>query len=180
MSTRSLVSAVAGLAFAGTAAFTPANAAPLGHPLSFGNATSGHVEDVRWRGGGGHWGGRGHWGGGPRHFYGGYRYGNRGWGAAPFIGGLAAGALIGGAIAQGTRSPAYGAPAYGYGNAPIYQGQTYYPAQRGAYPARGGYYPAAGGYYEEPEYVQQCFRERRPVMDRWGNVVGFRRVQVCR
>jgi len=107
---------------------------------------------------------------------------------AALIGGLAAGALVGGAIAQGTRSPAYGAPAYGYDNAPaygydnapVYQGRTYYPAQRGGYPAGGGYYPAAGGYYEEPEYVQQCFRERRPVMDRWGNVVGFRRVQVCR
>ncbi len=104
---------------------------------------------------------------------------------AALIGGLAAGAILGGVIAQGARSPAYAAPAYGYDNAPAYRGQTYYPAQRGTYPAGGGYYPAAGGYvaggyYEEPEYVQQCYRERRPVMDRWGNVVGFRRVQVCR
>jgi hypothetical protein len=89
------ISAAAGLVLAGTAAVQLAAAAPLGHSLSFGNAaSSGHVENVRWRGGGGSWGGRGHWGGPWR---GGYGY--RGWGAAPFVGGLAAGAIVGGALA---------------------------------------------------------------------------------
>ena len=106
---------------------------------------------------------------------------------AALIGELAAGALVGGAIAQGTRSPAYGAPAYGYDNAPaygydnapVYQGQTYYPAQRGV-SGRWRLLPGRGRLLRGAGYVQQCFRERRPVMDRWGNVVGFRRVQVCR
>lgn len=104
MRAKALVSAAAGLALAGAAMIAPAaTAAPLGHPQSFGNAAvDGHVENVRWRGGGGHWhGGRGHWGGPPR---GGY-YGHRGWGAAPFIGGLAAGAIVGGALAPRVYAP---------------------------------------------------------------------------
>lgn len=88
------LSAAAGLVLAGAAIMSPAAAAPLGHPLSLSNAVvDGHVENVRWRGGGGHWGGGGPWRGGY-----GYR-GYRGWGAAPFVGGLAAGAIVGGALA---------------------------------------------------------------------------------
>jgi hypothetical protein len=53
--------------------------------------------------------GRGY--GGPRYGYrGGYR---RGYGAAPLIGGLAAGALIGGAIASQAAPSYYAAPGYG-------------------------------------------------------------------
>ncbi len=92
------MSAAAGLVLAGAALIPPATAAPFGHPLSFGTASAGHVEDVAWRGGGwrgGGWGGGGRWGGGP--WRGGYGY--RRWGAAPFIGGLAAGAIVGGALA---------------------------------------------------------------------------------
>jgi hypothetical protein len=75
---------------------------------------------------------------------------------AGIIGGLAAGAIIGGAIAN--SGPAYGAPA------PVY----------------GGYAPVAG--YEPYEYNAgypvACpggYWARRPLVDRWGNVVGYSR-----
>jgi hypothetical protein len=96
---------------------------------------------------------------------------------AALIGGLAAGAVLGGVIAQASRAPAYG-QTYGYGGG-------YYEARPQAYyAAPQRYYPAAGysdsSYYTAPTYVQECFRERRPVFDAWGEVVGFRRVRVCR
>ena len=84
--------AALGLALASAAAIAPVQAAPLAHPLSFGDAAQGHVQDVRWRGGGG-W--RGGYVGGPLR--GGYGY--RRWGPGPFIGGLAAGAIVGSALA---------------------------------------------------------------------------------
>ena len=100
---RLFVSAAAGLALVGAAVVAPAaQAAPLGHPLSVGSASAGHVENVRWRGGGGGWHGGGGWRGG----YGHRGYGYRGWGAAPFVGGLAAGAIVGSAFAY----PRYYAP----------------------------------------------------------------------
>ena len=30
-----------------------------------------------------------------------------------------------------------------------------------------------------PAYASDCYLARRPVVDAWGNVVGYRRVQVC-
>lgn len=67
---------------------------------------------------------------------------------AGVIGGLAAGAIIGGAIAN--SQPRYYAPAPGY---VVYDGY-------------GAPYPVAcpGGYWA-----------RRPVHDRWGNVIGWSR-----
>lgn len=76
---------------------------------------------------------------------------------AAFIGGLATGAVVGGAVGYAARpyGSYYGpAPAYGYRSA-------YY---RPVYPA---YRPA-------------CWREREPLFDRWGNVVSYRSVRVCR
>jgi hypothetical protein len=71
---------------------------------------------------------------------------------AGVIGGLAAGAIIGGAIAN--SPPAYAYPGY----APVV---GYEP-----YPAYGYGPPVAcpGGYWA-----------RRPLVDRWGNVVGYSR-----
>ena len=65
------------------------------------------------------------------------------------VGGLAAGAIIGGAIAN-SQYPAYYAPAPGYV----------------AYPAYASPYPVGcpGGYWA-----------RRPLVDQWGNVVGYSR-----
>lgn len=71
--------------------------------------------------------------------------------AAGIIGGIAAGAIIGGAVANSR-------PAYGYsGYAPVqgYEPYSYY----GAAPVG-----CPGGYWA-----------RRPIVDRWGNVVGYSR-----
>jgi hypothetical protein len=69
-----------------------------------------------------------------------------GWG---ILGGVAAGAIVGGAIAN-SQYPAYYAPAPGYV----------------AYPAYAAPYPVGcpGGYWA-----------RRPLVDQWGNVVGYTR-----
>jgi len=40
------------------------------------------------------------------------------------------------------------------------------------------YAPPAPIYAPEPVYAD-CFFERRPVFDSWGNFVGYRRVRVC-
>ena len=74
---------------------------------------------------------------------------------AGIIGGLAAGAIIGGAIAN--SGPAYGGPGYYRGYAPV-EGYEPYSYNAG--------YPVAcpGGYWA-----------RRPLVDRWGNVVGYSR-----
>ncbi len=69
---------------------------------------------------------------------------------AGIIGGIAAGAIIGGAIAN--SGPAYG-PAY----APVVGYEPY--AYNGGYPVA-----CPGGYWA-----------RRPLVDRWGNVVGYSR-----
>jgi hypothetical protein len=65
------------------------------------------------------------------------------------VGGLAAGAIIGGAIANGAPAPYY-APAPGYAVYPGY-----------AAPVPVG---CPGGYWA-----------RRPLVDQWGNVVGYSR-----
>ena len=71
---------------------------------------------------------------------------------AGIIGGIAAGAIIGGAIANS-------GPAYGYrGYAPV-EGYEPYGAYAGPVPVS-----CPGGYWG-----------RRPVYDRWGNVVGWSR-----
>ena len=70
--------------------------------------------------------------------------------AAGVIGGLAAGAIIGGAIAN--SRPAYG----GYAVVPGYVAYDGYYA-RGPVGCPGGYWA------------------RRPVIDQWGNVVGYSR-----
>ena len=72
--------------------------------------------------------------------------------AAGIIGGVAAGAIIGGAIANSAPAPAYG------GYAPV-AGYEAYPAYAGAVPVG-----CPGGYWA-----------RRPLVDRWGNVVGYSR-----
>jgi hypothetical protein len=75
---------------------------------------------------------------------------------AGIIGGLAAGAIIGGAIAN--SGPGYAAPAPVYGGyAPVAGYEPY--EYRGAYPVG-----CPGGYWA-----------RRPLVDRWGNVVGYSR-----
>jgi hypothetical protein len=40
-------------------------------------------------------------------------------------------------------------------------------------------YPPAPIYAPEPVYYADCFFERRPMFDGWGNFVGYRRVRVC-
>ena len=30
-----------------------------------------------------------------------------------------------------------------------------------------------------PAYADECYITRQPIVDRWGNVVGYRRVRVC-
>jgi hypothetical protein len=76
------------------------------------------------------------------------------------VGGLAAGAIIGSAIAN-SAYPAY-AIQPGYVAYPAYAIQPGYVA----YPAYGGPVPVGcpGGYWA-----------RRPLMDQWGNVVGYSR-----
>jgi hypothetical protein len=69
-----------------------------------------------------------------------------GWG---ILGGVAAGAIVGGAIANG-------AP---YGAYPVYPGYAAYPAYAAPYPVG-----CPGGYWA-----------RRPLVDQWGNVVGYTR-----
>jgi hypothetical protein len=71
---------------------------------------------------------------------------------AGIIGGLAAGAIIGGAIANSAPAPVYG------GYAPV-AGYEPYGEYHGAYPVG-----CPGGYWA-----------RRPLMDQWGNVVGYSR-----
>jgi len=76
---------------------------------------------------------------------------------AGILGGIAAGAIIGGAIAN--SGPVVAAPAPGYygGYAPVAGYEPY--EYRGAYPVG-----CPGGYWA-----------RRPLVDRWGNVVGYSR-----
>jgi hypothetical protein len=72
------------------------------------------------------------------------------------IGGFALGALAGGALAQPGPPPVYyGAP--GYGPTPAYVGR----------PRR-----------YQPVY-EHCWRERRPVFDEYGEVIGYRPQRVC-
>ncbi|MDB5569004.1 MAG: hypothetical protein JWN93_187, partial [Hyphomicrobiales bacterium] len=76
-------------------------------------------------------------------------------------GGRASGALVGGAI--GATSGAV----IGASTTP---------------PPPGGYYePAPRRVYVEPApvYAQRCWMERQPMVDRWGRVIGYRRMQVC-
>jgi hypothetical protein len=70
-----------------------------------------------------------------------------GWG---ILGGVAAGAIVGGAIANSPPPYAAYAPAPGY---------AYYPAYAAPYPVA-----CPGGYWA-----------RRPMVDQWGNVVGYTR-----
>ncbi len=65
------------------------------------------------------------------------------------IGGFALGALAGGAARPAPPPPYYGAPAY---------------------------YPAPV-YDAPPPY--RCWRERRPVFDEYGDVIGYRPQRVC-
>lgn len=68
------------------------------------------------------------------------------------IGGLAAGALVGGAIAGAGRGYAY-APRPYYAPAPVYVG---------------------------PRYIEpDCYVTKRPIFNRWGDFVGYRRVSEC-
>jgi hypothetical protein len=71
--------------------------------------------------------------------------------AAGVLGGIAAGAIIGGAIANSPPPP----PAYGYAPVAGYEPYAY------AAPVPVG---CPGGYWA-----------RRPMVDRWGNVVGYSR-----
>ena len=64
------------------------------------------------------------------------------------------GAFFGGLVAGGLLGGVL-APHYGYG-----------------YPARPYY---EGGYNEEPD----CWLERRPIYNAWGDVVRYRRVRIC-
>lgn len=79
-----------------------------------------------------------------------------GWAPGAVVGGLAAGAIIGGALAS---RPYY------------YGGSGYY---GGGYYGNGYYAPA----YAAPVY-SNCWRERRPVYDSWGNFRGYRAIRVC-
>jgi hypothetical protein len=72
--------------------------------------------------------------------------------AAGLIGGIAAGAIIGGAIANSAPPPPPGAYVVEPGYAP-------YPAYAAAVPVG-----CPGGYWA-----------RRPLVDRWGNLVGYTR-----
>ena len=69
-----------------------------------------------------------------------------GWG---ILGGVAAGAIVGGAIANSGPYAAY----------PVYPGYAAYPAYAAPYPVG-----CPGGYWA-----------RRPLVDQWGNVVGYTR-----
>jgi hypothetical protein len=71
---------------------------------------------------------------------------------AGVIGGIAAGAIIGGAIANSAPAPVY------RGYAPVAGYEPYY-AYNSPYPVG-----CPGGYWA-----------RRPLIDRWGNVVGYSR-----
>ncbi len=75
--------------------------------------------------------------------------------AAGIIGGVAAGAIIGGAIANSAPAPAYG---YGPAYAPVV-----------------GYEPYAGYAAPGPVSCPGGYWARRPLYDRWGNVVGWSR-----
>ncbi|MFN4011624.1 MAG: hypothetical protein ACK4K8_16865 [Pannonibacter sp.] len=68
------------------------------------------------------------------------------------FGGLAAGALVGGAIAGAGRG-------YGYAPRPYYEPAPVYVGPR----------------YVEPD----CFISKRPIYNRWGDFVGYRRVREC-
>ena len=70
--------------------------------------------------------------------------------AAGVVGGLAAGAIIGGAIAN--SQPAYG-----------------------AYAVAPGYTPYAGYAAPVPVGCPGGYWARRPMVDQWGNVVGYSR-----
>ena len=115
------------------AATTSASAAPItAERLDASGVKTEYTQWRRgWRGGRGYYG-RGYYG--PRYGYRGGYY-RRGYGAAPLIGGLAAGALIGGAIAS------QAAPAPGYYAAPPADDAIAYCMQRFK-----SYDPASGTY----------------------------------
>jgi hypothetical protein len=78
-------------------------------------------------------------------------------------------------IAAGTAVPA---AADGGRNAALFGGLAAGAIIGGAL-ASGPAYPPAPIYAPEPIYYADCFFERRPMFDGWGNFVGYRRVRVC-
>jgi hypothetical protein len=88
---------------------------------------------------------------------------------AALIGGLAAGAVIGGVIAGGSQGYYRGEPAH----------DQYYPAYRTAPAYRA--YPAYSEFevYDAPR-PRQCYAQRQPIYNHWGDFAGYRRVRVCR
>lgn len=78
--------------------------------------------------------------------------------AAGVFGGLAVGAMAAGA-------------------APYYAPHYYAPGYYGYYAPRRYYAPT--GYYAPARAYAQCWIERQPVMNRWGQVVSYRNRRVC-
>ena len=96
---------------------------------------------------------------GPRYGYGrGSGYYGRGYGYRHYGGG--GGGWVAGAAAAGLLGVLAGGA--------IAAQQPYYGGGYGGYGAYG-YYPAA----------RPCYLARQPLVDAWGNVVSYRRVQVC-
>lgn len=91
----------------------------------------------------------------------------------------------GGALLGGATGALIGAAATGRGSGALVGGAV--GAATGAVigasttPQPGYYEPAPRRVYVEPApvYTQRCWMERQPLTDRWGRVVGYRRVQVC-
>jgi hypothetical protein len=83
-------------------------------------------------------------------------------------------------IAAGTAVPA---AADGGRNAALFGGLAAGAIIGGALASGPHYYapayPPAPIYAPEPVYYADCFFERRPMFDGWGNFVGYRRVRVC-
>ncbi|MBX5225480.1 BA14K family protein [Rhizobium sp. NLR9b] len=118
----------------GAPGVTPAQAFPAINPPRI--EAQQQIEQVQWRGHGGHWGGGYHGGG----YHGHHHHNGSGWGWA--LGGLAVGTIIGGALAQPYYGSYYGSP-YGYYGSPY----RYYGSPYGYYRRPFGYY---GGYYGRP------------------------------
>ena len=81
-------------------------------------------------------------------------------------------ALSLGAIVAATTTPA--AAEHGF-NGALFGGLAAGALLGGAIAANSG-----PSYYAAPAYVEgSCYMSRQPVVNRWGDVVGYRRVRVC-
>lgn len=143
-------------AIAAPALSTSASALPLSTGMQHSSITlDPMIGQVQFKGKGGGGGGFGKGGGGFNRGGGGFAGGGRGFGG-------------GGGFNRGGRGFNGGGRGFNRGGAGLAVGLGVLGLAAAAAAANSG-----------PAYARECWVERRPVTDRWGNYIGTRRIRVC-